>query len=152
MYDDQWMAQNGFMQKEPEKATAGDLLKALDREGKLIHLLPEDSLQRAAEVFREHGISQLPVVEEGQAIGAVQEITIVHAQHRGLISQSARLRDVMARPLPQVSAGVPLEEVYRLLLAGNSAVTVQREGRLTGLITRADLMQYYDLIKPANKE
>ena len=152
MYDDQWMAQNGFLQKEPEKATAGDLLKALDREGKLIHLLPEDSLQRAAEVFREHGISQLPVVEEGQAIGAVQEITIVHAQHRGLISQSARLRDVMARPLPQVSAGVPLEEVYRLLLAGNSAVTVQREGRLTGLITRADLMQYYDLIKPANKE
>jgi cystathionine beta-synthase len=152
MYDDQWMAQKGILQKEPEKATADDLLKALDREGKLIHLLPEDSLQRAAEVFREYGISQLPVIEEGQAIGAVQEITIMHAQHLGLTSQSARLRDVMARPLPQLSADVPLDEVYRLLLAGNSAVTVQREGRITGLITRADLVQYYELTKSTSKE
>ena len=87
-----------------------------------------------------------------QAIGAVQEITIMHAQHRGLISQSSRQRDVMALPLPQLSADVPLDEVNRLLLAGNSAVTVQREGRITGLITRADLVQYYELTKSASKE
>jgi predicted transcriptional regulator len=55
-----------------------------------------------------------------------------------------RLRDVMARPLPQVDAGVVLEEIYRLLLSGNSAVTVMRDGRLTGLITRADLMDFYE--------
>jgi cystathionine beta-synthase len=152
MYDDQWMVQSGFLQKEPENTTASDLLTALDREGKLIYLLPDDSLQRAAEVFREYGISQLPVIEDGVAIGAVQEITIVHALHRGQVAQSSRLRDVMARPLPQVASSVPIEEVYRLLLAGNSAVTVQREGRLAGLITRADLMQYYELTKSKSEE
>jgi len=149
MYDDLWMAQNGFMDVAPEKTTAGDLLASLGREGKLIYLLPGDSLQRAADIFREHGISQLPIVENGRMIGAVQEITIVYAQHRGLASQAVSLREVMARPLPQVDVGVLLEEVYRLLLAGNSAVTVTRDGFLVGLITRADLMVYYERVRSA---
>ena len=144
MYDDLWMAQNGFMDITPEKTTAGDLLVSLGREGKLIYLLPGDSLRRAADIFREHGISQLPVVENGKMIGAVQEITIVHAQHRGLDSDAVTLREVMARPLPQIEVTVLLEEVYRLLLGGNSAVAVTRDGFLAGLITRADLMEYYE--------
>jgi len=144
MYDDLWMTKNGFIGLTPEKTTAGDVLTALNCEGKLIYLLPDDSLQRAADIFREHGISQLPVVENGQTVGAVQEITIVHAQHRGIKTRDVRLRDVMARPLPQVDAGVLLEEIYRLLLSGNTAVTVMRDGRLAGLITRADLMEFYE--------
>jgi len=152
MYDDFWMAQNGFIDLAPEKTTAGDVLAALNREGKLIYLLPDDSLQRAADIFREHGISQLPVLENGQMVGAVQEITIVHAQHRGVESAKVRLRDVMARPLPYVDAGVLLEEIYRLLLSGNSAVAVMRDGRLTGLITRSDLMEFYERTSETKSE
>jgi cystathionine beta-synthase len=152
MYDDFWMAQNGFLDLTPERTTAGDLLTALNRDGQLIYLLPDDSLQRAAETFREHGISQLPVVENGQMIGAVQEITIVHAQHRGVASHAVRLRDVMAHPLPQVDTGVLLEEVYRLLLSGSAAVAVTRDGRLAGLITRSDLMEFYERTSKATAE
>ncbi len=85
-------------------------------------------------------------------IGAVQEITIVHAQHSGLNSRSVSLREVMARPLPQVDVGVLLEEVYRLLLGGNSAVTVTRDSFLAGLITRADLMDFYERVRKAEEK
>ena len=146
MYDDLWMSQQGFTEVPPEQATAGDLLALLGREEKLIHLRPEDSLQRAAETFKEHGISQLPVMEDGKIVGAIQEITIVHALHRGATSPDVHLREIMARPMPQIEARVLLEEVYRLLLAGNSAVTVVKEGRAVGLITRSDLMEYYDRV------
>jgi cystathionine beta-synthase len=144
MYDDLWMARNGFTEVPPEETTAGDLLSSLGREGKLIYLLPDDSLQRAAETLRQNGISQLPVVENGRMIGAVQEITLVHALHNRAASPDIPLREVMARRMPEVDAGVLLEEVYRLLLAGNPAVMVTRGGRLAGLITRADLMEYYE--------
>jgi cystathionine beta-synthase len=144
MYDEFWMAQNGFMDVAPEKTTAGDLLSFLGRVGKLIYLLPDDSLQCAADTFREHGISQLPVVENGQMIGAVQEITIVHALHQGMDSGKVPLREVMARPMPQLDSRTLLEEIYRMLLAGNPAVMISRDGRLMGLITRADLMEYYE--------
>ena len=144
MYDELWMAQNGFIDLPPEKTTAGDLLTLLGREGKLIYLLPDDSLQSAAESFRENEISQLPVVENGRMIGAVQEITIVHALHRGLVSDKVPLREVMARSMPQLDYRVLLEEVYRILLAGNPAVMIVRDGRLHGLITRSDLMEFYE--------
>jgi cystathionine beta-synthase len=144
MYDDRWMGQNGFLDIAPEKTTAGDLLALLGREEKLIYLRPSDSLQSAAEIFRKFGISQLPIIEDGKMIGAVQEITIVYALHRDLEASKVSLREVMARPMPQVDAGVLLEEVYRILLAGNPAVMVVRDGKLDDLITRADLMEYYE--------
>jgi len=144
MYDDVWMSAHGFTDAPPEQATVGELMASLGREGKLIYLRPDDSLDGAAEIFRQHGISQLPVMEDGKIVGAIQEITIVHALHQRGTSPEARLREIMARPMPQVDIRVLLEEVYRLLLAGNSAVTVTREGRPIGLITRSDLMEYYD--------
>jgi cystathionine beta-synthase len=144
MYDDAWMAHNGYLEVAPEATTAGDLLQALGREGKMVSLLPDDSLQCAADTFRELGISQMPVIESGRIMGAVQEITIVHALHGGLDARSATVRQVMARPMPEVEVSVLLEEIYRLLLAGNQAVVVVKEGRLAGLITRADLMQFFE--------
>ena len=143
MYDDFWMAQNGFLEVPPDKITAGDLLASLGREGKLIYLQPDDSLQRAADTFRQHGISQLPVMESGVMIGAVQEITIIHALHRGT-APDIPLRQIMARPMPQLDVQVLLEEVYRLLLAGNPAVVILKKGNLAGLITKSDLMEYYE--------
>jgi len=143
MYDDTWLAQNGFAEVAPEKTTAGDLLTALGREGKLIYLLPDNSLREAVAIFRKNGISQLPVFENGQMVGAVQEITIMRALRQQGTPSDVPLRGIMARPMPQVDSRVPLEEVYRLLLAGNTAVVVTRDGRLAGLITRSDLMEYY---------
>jgi cystathionine beta-synthase len=144
MYDDAWMAHNGFVEVPPEQRTANDLLSALGREGKLMWLLPDETLQHAAEIFRERSISQMPVVENGKMIGAVQEITIVHSLHKGIDSRNVQVREVMARAMPEVEVDVSLEEIYRLLLAGNPAVAVSRRGRLAGLITRSDLMEYYE--------
>jgi cystathionine beta-synthase len=152
MYDDAWVAHNGYLEIAPEQTTAGDLLQALGREGKLVSLLPGNSLEQAADTFRELGISQMPVIENGRIIGAVQEITIVHALHGGLDSRSATVRQVMARPMPEVEVSVLLQEIYRLLLAGNQAVVVLKEGRLAGLITRADLMQFYEQTGKARSE
>jgi cystathionine beta-synthase len=144
MYDESWMAENGFVETPPDQRSARDLLVALGREGKIMCLLPDDTLQHAADTFRERGISQMPVLEEGKMVGAVQEITIVHALHRGADARNTHVREVMARAMPEIDVNVSLEEVYRLLLSGNPAVAVSREGRLAGLITRSDLMLYYD--------
>lgn len=145
MYDDSWMAHNGFLETAPEQTTAGDILQALGHEGEVVSLSPEDSLQQAGDIFREHGISQVPVIENGKLVGAVQEITIVHALHGGVDARVTTVRQIMARAMPQVEVTVLLQEIYRLLLAGNQAVVVTRSGELTGLIARADLIEYYEI-------
>ncbi len=144
MYDDEWLAQNGFVEKPAGHVTVGDALAALGREGKLICLQPDDTLEHAADLFVAENISQAPVVEDGQMIGAVHEITIVHALHQDVLPNDVHLRAVMARPLPKVDATVSLEEAYRLLLAGNPAMVVTRQQRLSGILTRSDLMRFYE--------
>jgi cystathionine beta-synthase len=143
MYDNTWMAQHGFSDRSPETVTVGDLLSTLGREGNLISLTPDDTLKRAADLFRERGISQIPILERGEMVGAVEEITIMRALRQGLSPEAIRLREIMAKPLPRLDVGVLLEELYRLLMAGNPAVVAVREGKIASIITRSDLMSFY---------
>ena len=144
MYDDGWLARNGFIEQPTGHVTVADVVAALGRDGKLIYLEPDDTLGKAADLFVAESISQAPVVEAGQMVGAVHEITIMHALHRDVLPKAARLREVMARPLPAVEATVSIEEAYRLLLAGNPAIVVTRQRRLSGILTRSDLMRFYE--------
>ncbi len=50
----------------------------------------------------------------------------------------------MARPLPHVAIGVHLDEAYRLLLAGNSGVLATSGGAVVDIITRIDLITYWN--------
>ncbi len=144
MYDDGWMAQNGFVETPAGHIGAGDVLATLGRDGKLICLEPDDTLAKAADLFVSENISQAPVVENGQMVGAVHEITIMRALHQHVLPEQARLRDVMARPLPAIDSAVSIEEAYRLLLAGNPAIVITRQQRLAGILTRSDLMRFYE--------
>jgi len=76
-------------------------------------------------------------------VGAVEEITIMRALRLGSAPESIRLREIMAKPLPRLDVGVLLEEVYRLLMAGNPAVVAVRDGHVVSIITRSDLMSFY---------
>ncbi len=55
----------------------------------------------------------------------------------------------MARPLPQLDAGIHIDEAYRLLLAGNTGVLATAEGTVRDIITRIDLIHYWNQSRPA---
>ncbi len=48
----------------------------------------------------------------------------------------------MARPFPVLDAGTNLEEAYRILLSGHSAILVTRQGTPAQVITRTDLVRF----------
>jgi len=96
-------------------------------------------------------VSQIPVVQNGQMVGALEEITVMRALHQRLPAGTVKAGDIMARPLPSLDVTGLLEEVYRLLLAGNPAVVATREGSLAGIVTRSDLMNFYQRSKPSSE-
>ena len=81
---------------------------------------------------------------DGRAVGSIQEVTLARLLHDGLDPQVVRVGDVMARPLPQVDVRVHLDEAYRLLLSGNSGVLATEEGAVVDIITRIDLISYWN--------
>jgi cystathionine beta-synthase len=142
-HDDAWMAENHLLGADPVAETVGDLLRT--RGGRsLVPIGPDASIAEAVERMQTSGISQLPVLRDGKAVGSIQEVTLARLLHDGSDPASVRVGDVMARPLPQLDVAVHLDEAYRLLLAGNSGVLATAAGSVVDIITRIDLITYWN--------
>jgi cystathionine beta-synthase len=141
--NDEWMRENSFVGTEPVAQTVGDLVQA--RGARALFAVGTDvTAAEAVERMQSRGISQLPVLREGRAVGSIQEVTIARLLHDGLDPERVRVGDVMARPLPQLDFGVHLDEAYRLLLSGNSGILATEEGAVVDIITRIDLISYWN--------
>ena len=142
-FDDDWMAENKFTSTEPAAKTVGDLIRT--RGPRVLWSVATDaSVAVAVERMQSGGISQLPALKDGLVAGSIQEVTIARLLHDGIDLDAVFVGDVMARPLPQLDLRVHLDEAYRLLLSGNSGVIATEEGAVVDIITRIDLIAYWN--------
>jgi cystathionine beta-synthase len=95
------------------------------------------------------GISQLPVLREGASVGSIQEVTLARILHDRTDPEKVKVEEVMARPLPQLDVSTNLDEAYRLLLSGNTGVLAVSDGVVLDIITRIDLVQYWNQMSKA---
>jgi cystathionine beta-synthase len=75
-------------------------------------------------------------------VGSIQERTLLDRVFRNPEILSAPVSDVMEPPFQLVDSQEPIEQVYPLLTAGSPAVLVQDGGRVTAVVTRADLLAF----------
>lgn len=143
VYNDDWMRERGYLDDVRKPATAAEVLVALGQR-KLHALTPDHTLQDAIDLLHSESISQVPILDGDRVVGGVQEITLARLLHEGRNPREIKLGDVTTRALPEVDAACSVDEIYRRLMSGDSAVLVRREGELAGIITRIDLVNYWD--------
>ena len=97
---------------------------------------------KPADVKRD--VRSASILKDGRAVGSIQEVNLARLLHDGTDPARVRVEDIMARPLPQVAIGVHLDEAYRLLLAGNSGVLATSGGAVVDIVTRIDLITYWN--------
>ena len=142
IFSDRWMQENGYRDYAPQKITARDVLGAKN----FPSLIAIDAHERALEALRlmqQHGVSQLPVVEDGRVTGSLNEVTLIKLLHDGVDLQSKCIAEVMGRPLPQVDESTDISEAYRLLLSGHGGVIVTWDGAARGFLARIDLANFW---------
>jgi cystathionine beta-synthase len=142
-FDDEWLKANNLLPRELPAHSVGDLVKKRGPRP-LVSITPDATAADAIELLQATGISQLPVLRDGQSVGSVQEVTLARLLHDDSDPAKVKVGDVMARPLPQVEALVHLDEAYRLLLSGNTGVLVVVDGKVVDIVTRIDLVRYWD--------
>ena len=81
----------------------------------------------------------------------MQEVTLARVLHDHQDPGKVGIGDIMARPLPTVDVRVHLDEAYRLLLAGHTGVLAVQEGKVVDIVTRIDLIQYWNRDKSGAK-
>ena len=103
---------------------------------KIVSLTSNDNIKDSVRKMKKFGISQMPVIDGHKIIGLVSESTLLDA----LISKKGkRIDEIMEETPPIVSKKASIKVVSNLL-RHYPAVLVSENGKLIGLITKADLL------------
>ncbi|MEM0961951.1 MAG: pyridoxal-phosphate dependent enzyme [Bacteroidota bacterium] len=144
-YNDEWMRRNGFLEASPS-LTAEQVLATRDRDA-VISVGPDTTLAEAIEAMTSNGISQMPVLQDGDVIGSLSERGVLGRLIAEPDARDEPVRAVMADPFPVVSSAVPLDSLVATLDGDAGAVLVEVEAGGDGaaggdfhILTRSDLI------------
>jgi len=141
IFSDEWMRENGFWQDRVSRAVKiAQVLGQKKVLPPLISVQPQDKLKAAIQLFQQHNISQLPVIENNRVVGSLNEASIMKTLHDGVDLNNQEIRAVMGKPLPVLDENTDIAEAYRLLLGGSPAIVVLRGDTPFGLISRFDFI------------
>ncbi len=141
MYNEEWLHENRLI--EPERLTARDMVARKDGHAPpLVTVTRDTSVREALALITQYDISQLPVCDDGECVGSVAESTLM-----GRIIEDPTVLDrpistLMDGPLPVVDMAVPMSHIGRLLTRQTPAVLVRDQDKLSGIVTRFDMVRY----------
>ncbi len=139
IYNDEWLRENQML--DDERPTVARLVAAKDRGAPaLIHVTPEASIRQALNLMSTYNVSQLPVLDGGDGVGAVSEQALMGRAIEDPKVLDRPVRDVMDPPFPVVDSHSPLDRLTALLSRGTPAALVRRDGEVIGIVTRYDLL------------
>ena len=148
LYNDEWMRQNGFLQRFAQLARVGDVIR--EREGDLPQLVVVSkgaTVRSAIDTMQRYGISQIPVTTNGSAmtladiVGSVSERTMLDRVFKEPALVDTNVEQVMEAPFPVVQSSDDIERLYAEL-SGAPALLAARDGAPISVITKADLLEF----------
>jgi cystathionine beta-synthase len=149
IFNDDWMADYGFLRTQTAEPTVADVLaaRATDMPA-LVHVHPEETVAQAIALLREYEVSQLPVVRQepplmaAEVAGSVAERDLLDALVTGRARPEDKVHDHMAPPLPQIGQGEPLSRAATAVEKSGAAL-VHVDGKPAAVLTRQDLLAFY---------
>ena len=153
IFDDNWMRDNGFLDTEDPMGTVLDLLRS--RSARPVLTVEKTStLRQVIALLKEHGISQVPVMDQGRLCGLVAEVDLLNH----LLVKGGKLDESIEPIIEADYATVTPATKVRLLKtifndakmvcvlstgnADQSSKTPVPQDALMGVITKIDLIDY----------
>jgi cystathionine beta-synthase len=148
LFNDTWMRENDMLvQAETAQPTLRDVLTYRRSHTRTMPLVvsvsPTDSIADAVELLRRYGISQTPVMEQGQMVGSLTENLLLRHLASGEPLASTVVHDLQGPPFSQLQADALAQEAYTLFSSGQSAVAVMTGDSLEGIVTKSDLLEFW---------
>ena len=148
VFNDDWLAQYGFLPGQQSDQTVGEVLRGKGGElPDLVHTHPTETIAQAVHILQEYGVSQMPVVNAeppvmaAEVVGSVSEKELLDALYAGGAKLADPVDQHMSAPLTTIGAGTSVDEAMSAL-AATDALLVQEDGRPVGVITRQDLLRF----------
>ena len=148
IFNDEWMADYGFLTAETAEPRVGDVLerKAAGLP-QFVHAHPTDTVRTVIAALREFDVSQLPVlsaeppVMAAEVVGSIVEHDLLEALVAGRAAPDDQVVGLMSPPLPSVGSGEPVSAAALALQRAGAAVVLV-DGKPAGVITRQDVLTF----------
>jgi len=140
MFNDFWMRDQGFIDVESH----GDLRDLIARpyiSHDTVTIGPEEPLANAYKRMKLYDVSQLPVVEDGQLVGILDESDLLLAVADTPERFDDIVKDAMETELTEIDVSAPVEDLMPIFNRDFVAIVMDGE-QFLGLITRVDLLNY----------
>ncbi len=138
-HSDEWMKEKRLL--EPQKITAGLICetKGAHSPKDLVVVAPNERVSAALAKMNEMGLTQIPVLEDGRSVGSLRENHLLSKVFNDRDLLEAPVSKVMDKGFPIVGVDDDVNQVTRKLRI-HPAVLIEEYGRITGIITRHDML------------
>lgn len=140
MYNDYWMLDNGFLEREPTGDLRDLILRPFQHRDTVV-IAPTDLLVTAYQRMKLYEISQLPVMEGERIVGILDESDVLMHVYGDEDHFRDPVSTAMVTKLDVLDVRAPVEALLPVFERGQVAIVMDGE-RFLGLITRIDLLNY----------
>ncbi len=139
-FNDAWMQENQML--DTPRSTVQELLERRPQGAPaVVSVAPAAAVRQALNLMATWGVSQIPVLDNGQSVGGLIEGTLMTRA----LAQPALLErpvsEVMEPPFPEVDSGTAVDRVGAMLTRESPAALVRKDGKLVGIVSRYDVLQ-----------
>jgi len=140
IFSDEWMQENQML--EAPRTTVEQLLERRPAGAPmLVSVAPAAAVRQALNLMSTWGVSQIPVLENGESVGGLIEGTLMTRALTQPALLDRPVREVMEAPFPEVEATTPSDRVGAMLTRESPAALVRKDGKLIGIVSRYDVLQ-----------
>jgi cystathionine beta-synthase len=136
---DDWMKQHGFTETERELGFVEELLKG--RKGQPVTATATTTLREIVELMRQHGVSQIPLIDRGKLNAIVHESDILSKMQKGKLDLDAPAATAASPIAGLIYPKARIEELFHIFATDHVAVVVDAS-KVVGIISKIDLIEY----------
>lgn len=154
VFDDDWMANFGFLRECDQ--CVGAVLETRGDTPSLLYVNPSHTVRHAIDIMRANGVSQLPVCKNtppfaaAEVAGSVDELELMETIYADPSVMGTEVEKVMGPKLPTIGVGQKVSKAVEMLDRA-PALLVLSGGRPLSVLTRTDLLQYFDVLATENE-
>ena len=140
-FNKSWLHDNNLLNKEKE-GNLSDLINRRADKGEMITVSPSETLLIAYNRMRSADISQIPVIQDKQLLGILDEEDLLLSVTKDQASFSSSVTEIMTNELDILQVDATNDELLAVLSEGKVAIIYEKNNFL-GFITKDDLINHY---------
>ena len=140
VFNDNWLINEGL--KKPNRTgNLQELILNLYANKSVIYSNPSEKVSVAITKMTNNDISQLPVIDNGEVIGVIDDTCILKNSHLKEFNFSSIVSEIMNKKFNAIEVSSDINNLYNFFENSNYVI-VKKNNNFIGLITKIDFISY----------